>query len=169
VILASDVFHSQGSVERLLFGSLLTIGSTDHLVAAATTAAVVVAATLLGRRWLVTGFDADGARALGVRSPVADIILLGLIAALAVAALDAIGALLAAALLVVPAATTRLVVDRLPTWQLATVALVLVEGVVGLWLSVELNAPPGATIAVVGGVTFAAVAVARAGRVLATA
>jgi ABC-type Mn2+/Zn2+ transport system permease subunit len=164
VILASDVFHSQGSVERLLFGSLLLIDATDQAVAAAVGVAVLVTGALLGRRWLAAGFDRDSARALGARSPLPDLLLLALVAASAVAALDAIGALLCTALLVVPAATTRLLVDRLGTWQLATVALVIVEGIVGLWLSVQTNAPPGATIAVVGGVVFAVVALGRAGR-----
>jgi ABC-type Mn2+/Zn2+ transport system permease subunit len=163
VILASDVFHSGGSVERLLFGSLLLIDRTDQLVAAAVAVAVLAAGALLGRRWLASGFDRDGARALGARSPLPDLLLLALVAASAVAALDAIGALLATALLVVPAATTRLLVDRLAAWQLATVALVVAEGTAGLWLSVETNAPPGATIAVVGGVVFALVALGRAG------
>jgi ABC-type Mn2+/Zn2+ transport system permease subunit len=162
VILASDVFHSGGSVERLLFGSLLLIDSTDQLVAAAVAVAVLVAGALLGRRWLAAGFDRDSTRALGARSPLPDLLLLALVAASAVAALDAIGALLATSLLVVPAATTRLVVDRLGRWQLATVALVIAEGTVGLWVSVETNAPPGATIAVVGGVVFAMVALGRA-------
>src|SRR5215210_2699230 len=58
--------------------------------------------------------------------------------ALAVAASAA--ALLATALSVVPAATTRLVCDRRGPWQLATVALVMAEGVAGLWASVQLNA-----------------------------
>jgi ABC-type Zn uptake system ZnuABC Zn-binding protein ZnuA len=35
------------------------------------------------------------------------------------------------------------------------VALAAVEGVAGLWLSVEVNAPPGATIAVLAGAVFA--------------
>jgi ABC-type Mn2+/Zn2+ transport system permease subunit len=164
VILASDVFHSQGSVERLLFGSLLLIDRTDQLVAAAVGVAVVIVSAVLGRRWLAAGFDRDSARALGARSPLPDLLLLALVAASAVAALDAIGALLSTALLVVPAATTRLLIDRLRTWQLATVALVMVEGIIGLWLSVQTNAPPGATIAVVGGAVFALVALGRAGR-----
>jgi ABC-type Zn uptake system ZnuABC Zn-binding protein ZnuA/ABC-type Mn2+/Zn2+ transport system permease subunit len=162
VILASDVFHSQGSVERLLFGSLLVISGTDQIVAAVAGAGVVLAGVLLGRHWLASGFDREGARALGARSAVPDAVLLVLVAATAVAALDAIGALLATALLVVPAATTRLLVDRMLPWQLATVGLVLAEGIAGLWLSVEVNAPPGATIAVLGGAVFGVVALARA-------
>ena len=80
----------------------------------------------------------------------------------AVATLSAVGALLATALLVVPAATTRLLSSRIPTWQLATVALAAAEGTLGIWLAVELNAPPGATIAVVAGAAFALVAIATA-------
>jgi ABC-type Mn2+/Zn2+ transport system permease subunit len=169
VILASDVFHSQGSVERLLFGSLLLIDSTDQIVAAVVAVLTIAVGAVLGRRWLAHGFDRDSARSLGARSPLPDLLLLALVAASAVAALDAIGALLATALLVVPAATTRLFLDRLRTWQLATVALVIVEGVFGLWLSVEVNAPPGATIAVVGGGVFALVALGRAAHTRAAA
>ncbi|WP_155892260.1 metal ABC transporter permease [Conexibacter woesei] len=169
VILASDVFHSQGSVERLLFGSLLLVDRTDQVVAAVVGVAAVGIGALLGRRWLASGFDREGARSLGARSRVPDLLLLALVAASAVAALDAIGALLSTALLVVPAATTRLVVDRMRVWQAATVALVAVEGVFGLYLSVETNAPPGATIAVVGGVVFGLVAAARLVRVHALA
>ncbi|MGI8624518.1 MAG: metal ABC transporter solute-binding protein, Zn/Mn family, partial [Solirubrobacteraceae bacterium] len=102
-----------------------------------------------------------GARALGARSVLPDLAFLALIAAAAVAALDAIGALLATAMLVAPAATARLVCHRLGRWQAATAGLAFAQGVVGLGLSVELNAPPGATIAVVGGVVFALVALGR--------
>ena len=48
------------------------------------------------------------------------------------------------------------------SWQLASVALVAVEGTAGLWLSVKTDAPPGATIACVSGAVFVLVAVGRA-------
>jgi ABC-type Zn uptake system ZnuABC Zn-binding protein ZnuA/ABC-type Mn2+/Zn2+ transport system permease subunit len=162
VILASDVFQSGSQVDALLFGSLLVVGTDDIVLAAAASVLALGASLALGRRWLAIGFDPDGAGSLGLRSPAYDLVLLGLVAVTAVAALSIVGALLATALLVVPAATTRLWVDRLGAWQAATVALVAVEGVVGLWLSLETNAPPGATIAVVAGALFAAASVARA-------
>jgi zinc/manganese transport system substrate-binding protein len=164
VILASDVFHSAGSVETLLFGSLLLVDGGDYAFAAVSAAIVVVVGLVLEQRWLATGFDPSSAPALGARSAAPDIALLALVALVAVAALSTLGALLATALLVVPAATTRLVCSRLRPWQLATVALVAAEGVVGLWLSVQVNTPPGPAIAVLSGGVFAAVA---AGRVLA--
>lgn len=162
IVLASDVFHSAASVESLLFGSLLAIGPGDVRLAAAAALAVLTASLLLGTRWLATGFDPAAARALGMRSALPDTLLLVLVALAAVAVLSAVGALLASALLVVPAATTRLLSSRVTAWQLATVALAAVEGTLGLWLSVELNAPPGATIAVVAGTAFALVALGRA-------
>jgi ABC-type Mn2+/Zn2+ transport system permease subunit len=164
VILASDVFHSCASVERLLFGSSLAIGSSDVLLAAAAGVVVIGASAVLGERWLAAGFDPAAARALGARSPLPDALLLALVALVAVAALSAVGALLATALLVVPAATTRLLCARLRAWQAASVLLAAAEGAVGLWLSVELNAPPGPAIAVLGGVLFALAVLVRAVR-----
>jgi ABC-type Zn uptake system ZnuABC Zn-binding protein ZnuA/ABC-type Mn2+/Zn2+ transport system permease subunit len=161
VILASDVFHSGSNVETLLFGSLLVIDSGDIWFAAAASGVTIAATLLLEQRWLIAGFDSTVAASLGVRSAVPDALLLGLVALVAVAALSAVGALLATALLVVPAATTRLVCTRLRSWQLATVLLVFAEGGGGLWLSVKTNAPPGATIAVIGGGLFGLVATAR--------
>jgi zinc/manganese transport system substrate-binding protein len=55
----------------------------------------------------------------------------------------------------VPAATVRLWTQRLPVWQLGSVALAAAQGIAGLWLSVELNTPPGPTVAVMGGCLFA--------------
>jgi ABC-type Mn2+/Zn2+ transport system permease subunit len=162
VVLASDVFHASASVETLLFGSLLAIGPDDVQLALAVALLVLLGSWLLGERWLLAGFDPDAARALGLRAAVADVALLALVALAAVAVRSAVGALLASALLVVPAATARLLTRRLVPWQLATVLLAAGEGVVGLSLAVELNAPPGATIAVVAGAVFAVVAVLRA-------
>jgi ABC-type Zn uptake system ZnuABC Zn-binding protein ZnuA/ABC-type Mn2+/Zn2+ transport system permease subunit len=161
VILASDVFHSAGNVETLLFGSLLLVDSGDLVFAAVATAIVLAGAFVLEQRWLAAGFDPGSARGLGARSALPDGVLLALVALVAVAALSTLGALLATAILVVPAATTRLVLTRMRSWQLATVALVAAEGIAGLWLSVQTNAPPGAAIAVLAGGVFALVAVAR--------
>jgi ABC-type Zn uptake system ZnuABC Zn-binding protein ZnuA/ABC-type Mn2+/Zn2+ transport system permease subunit len=162
VLLSSDVFHSSAGVDQLLFGSLLLTGPQDLALAAGASLAALLGTAALGPRWLAHGFDAAAARAQGLRSPLPDAVLLALVALAAVAALRIAGALLATALIVVPAATTRLLFDRVLAWQAATVALVVAEGVVGLWVSVQVNAPPGPAIAVLAGALFAVVAVARA-------
>jgi ABC-type Zn uptake system ZnuABC Zn-binding protein ZnuA/ABC-type Mn2+/Zn2+ transport system permease subunit len=161
VVLASDVFASGASVETLLFGSLLLTDRTDLALAALASALALLATATAGRAWLATGFDPGATWALGLRSPWPDALLLTLVALATTAALTTVGALLTTALFVVPAATVRLLTDRLRAWQVGSVALVLVEGIAGLWLSVRTDAPPGAAIAVLAGAAFAVVAVAR--------
>ena len=113
VILASNVFHSGSEVDTLLFGSLFAIAGRD----------LVFAARRLDRRaarharcsaragWPPASIR-SAARAVGARSRLPDLALLVLVGFAAVAALAAVGALLATALLVVPAVTTRLWTDR---------------------------------------------------------
>ncbi|WP_051472079.1 metal ABC transporter solute-binding protein, Zn/Mn family [Patulibacter minatonensis] len=155
VVLASDAFPRAANVTSLLFGSLLVISDRDLVIAGAVSVFVLGASVLLGPRWLAVGFDRAGARSTGVRAGGPDALLLLLVAVVAVATLSAVGSLLAAAVMVMPAAATRPWVRRLRAWQLSTVALTAVQGVCGLWLSARTNAPPGATIAVLAGATFA--------------
>ncbi|HEX6602661.1 MAG TPA: zinc ABC transporter substrate-binding protein, partial [Solirubrobacterales bacterium] len=163
VILASDVFASGSNVETLLFGSLLLVDGGDIALAAGVAAATVLASAAIGQHWLRSGFDpAAGAGAGGPDPRVFDAVLIALVALAGIAALTVVGALLVTALFVVPAITARLLTERLRSWQLLSVALVAVEGTAGLWLSVETNAPPGATIGCVAGGTFVLVAAGRA-------
>ncbi|MBK5231905.1 MAG: zinc ABC transporter substrate-binding protein [Thermoleophilia bacterium] len=155
VILASDVFGSGANVDTLLFGSLLAIDSGDIWLAAAAAVLAILTTLLLGHHWLAKGFDEDSAARLRSGSELFDTALLAVVAVTVVASLSAVGALLISALMVVPAATVRLFARRVRTLQLTTIALVILEGTFGLWLSVETNAPPGATIAVVSGAVFA--------------
>jgi len=162
VILASDVFHSGANVETLLFGSLLLIDGRDIALAAAAATASLGATVLFGRRWLAAGFDPTAAQSVGAGGPYLQVALLALIALATTAALSVIGALLVAALFVVPAATVRLLTSRMMSWQIGSVALAALEGTAGLWLSVKTDAPPGATIATLSGAVFALAVAARA-------
>ena len=143
VILASDVFHSGANVETLLFGSLLA--DRDARARARRGRERRRRSRrppLLGRRWLATGFDpsprARSACARRSRTRCCS----GRRRARRVAALAALGALLATAL---SSSRPRRRGSGRPPARLAArdVGLAAVEGVVGLWLSVEANVPPG--------------------------
>jgi len=162
VILASDVFSSGANIDTLLFGSLLSIDARDMLLAGAAAVISIVAVGLFSHHWLAKGFDAESAPSLKSASSAFDMVLLAVVAFTVIAALNAVGALLVSALIVLPAATVRMVTSRVNSMQIYTVLLVAAEGTVGLWLCVKTNAPPGATIAVVSGVVFTIVAIARA-------
>jgi ABC-type Mn2+/Zn2+ transport system permease subunit len=117
--------------------------------------AALAATAALARTWLATGFDPAGAAALGIRATRGDWLLLALLAVTVVAVLPAVGALLVSTLLVVPAATARLLTDSLGALLGTAVALAALEGVAGVLLAYHLDLPPGPAIAVIGGGGFA--------------
>jgi ABC-type Mn2+/Zn2+ transport system permease subunit len=162
VVLASDVFESGAAVDRLLFGTALGLGNSDLWIAACAAALAVAATVLLGRAWTAAGFDAPGAASIGLPVRTGDLLLLGLIAVAAVAALPAVGALLVASLFVVPAATARLLTNSVGTLLAAATAIAVAQGAVGLYVSLWLDVPPGPAVAVVGSSLYAFVALARA-------
>jgi ABC-type Mn2+/Zn2+ transport system permease subunit len=164
VVLASDVYQSGAEVDTLLFGSLIGLDERDLWLTALAAAAAPALDAALRRHWLGTGFDPGSARALGLRPVVADRLLLAGVAAAAVVAIDAVGALLVTVVLVVPAATARLVTDRLAPLQAGAVALAAVEGVAAVALADALNLGAGPTMAVLGGAVFAVVASVTARR-----
>lgn len=158
VILASDVYESGSEVDQLLFGSLLAIGP-DELWTGALVLAVTLIATATARRtWISRGFDGGSGGA-------ADVILMIVLAAAVVATIDAVGALLVSAILVLPAATARLFARSVAQLELAAIAIAVVVGTSGLLIAFELDAPPGASIATLAGIVFAlAVGVSRLGQ-----
>ena len=162
VILASDVFESGSRVDSLLFGSLLAIGPGDVAAAAVAATGALLATLALGPAWLASGFDREGARALGAPVGAADALLLVLVGAAVVSALPAVGALLTASIFIVPAATARLFSGSVRGLLLGSVALALAEGVAGAYVALWLDAPPGPAVAVVAGGVFAAAALTRA-------
>jgi manganese/iron transport system permease protein len=158
-VLASDVFRSGAGVDRLLVGSLIALRPHDLWLTGAALVAVLVVEALARRSWLAAGMDPDGARALGVRTGAADLVLLVAVAGAAVVALDAVGALLVSVVLVVPAATVRLVAPSVGALRAGAVVLGAVEAVAGLTLAWALDVGPGPALAVLAGAVFAVVAV----------
>ena len=158
VVLASDVFDSGAAVDRLLFGTLLGLGPADLALASATAVLAAAASVGLGRAWSAIAFDPDSAVALGLPARPADLLLLALVAVAAVAAIPAVGALLVAAVYVLPGAAARLVTRTVPTLLACSVALAAGEGVAGLYAAYWLDLPPGPPVAVLGSLVYAALA-----------
>lgn len=161
-VLASDVYPAGVGVDRLLFGSLLGLTDQDLWLAVGVAAGALALSAAFGRTWLATGFEPQTAGALGVSRARGDWALLGGLAVAVVAMLPAVGALLAATLLVLPAATARLVARSVPQLLLGSVALGAAEGVVALWLAFELDLPPGPVLALLSGGVFAVVRTTQA-------
>jgi len=148
VVLASDVFESGGAVDRLLFGTLLGLETADLVLSAAIVA--------LAAQVRPSVSDATAARA--------DFLLLALVAVAAVAAIPAVGALLVAAIYVLPGAAARLVARTIPALLAWSLAIALAEGLLGLYAAYWLDLPPGPPIAVLGALTYALLALGVSAR-----
>jgi ABC-type Mn2+/Zn2+ transport system permease subunit len=164
IVLASDVFDSGAAVDRLLFGTAIGLGGEDLWVAGLAAALAVGATLLLGRAWTAAAFDPAAATSSGLPVRPTDLLLLGLVALSAVAALPAVGALLVTSLFVVPAATGRLLSRSVRGLLVASVLLAAVQGATGLYVSLWLDVPPGPAVGIVGATIYATVALALAAR-----
>lgn len=148
-----DLFH-------VLFGNPLGISSWDLALTGAS-AAVVVAAVVIGfRTFQAWCFDADTARAAGMRTTVVHYVFTVVLAAAIVAALQAVGVILVIALLVTPGATAQLLTSRLHTMMLVAVGCGLVASVGGLYASLLVDVASGPAMVLVASALFAVAVVA---------
>ena len=155
------------AIQGLLFGDILGLTNGDLWLAAALVAVSGAALWVLHGRLLAVGFDRDGALALGVRPWPVDVALLLLIAASIVVAVQGLGNLLVVALLVAPAAAARLVAHRAAPMMGASVAIAIVSGCSGLYVSYHAGTAAGASVAgmlVIAYLAAAASAAVRTGR-----
>ncbi len=150
-------------VDRLLFGSLLAVSRGDVLLGVVAAGVSVGVLIPMMPRLTATTFDGAWAGPAGAREQRTASIVLVLVSLVVVCALPAVGSLLVSALLVVPAATARLLVTRLGPMLAWTTGLCVVETICGLLAAWSLDLPPGAAIAAVAGLAFGLVAGMRAG------
>lgn len=154
-VLLTTTFGLSTPVEAVLFGSLLAIADADVLRAAIVAAVTVVVVGLFARRLQSITFDRRWSAAAGAHPGPVEALLLGLIAGTVVVALPVVGSLLVSGLLVLPAATARLVVSNVFAMLAVSVCLCAADVVLGLVISREINAPPGAVICAAAGLLFA--------------
>lgn len=136
-----------------LFGSILAVRPADLWIVGGIAVVTIVTGPLWGR-WAYATFDRDLARADGLPVQRDDYVLSVLLAVTIVAAVKIVGIVLAAAFLVIPAATARLVTS---TFSAMTVGSLFVGGttaVGGLAFSYAFDIPSGATIILVQAVAF---------------
>jgi ABC-type Mn2+/Zn2+ transport system permease subunit len=131
----------------LLFGDVLGLSTADLAVGVLVAALLAVLLTVFHGRLLAVGFDRESAARLGVRPGLVELLLLVLLGLALVVVVPALGNLLAAAILIGPAATARLVTRRVPSMLAVAVLLAIGCGLAGLEASYQLSTASGATIA----------------------
>lgn len=144
----------------LLVGNILGAGWDDLLVMGVLTAVVLTAMLVWFQELKFAAYDPEMAELSGVPVTLVRVGMLVLIALATVVAFRLVGVILAVAMLVTPATSATLLVNRLSLAMVLSVVFGVVSTVVGLYLSFYLNLAAGPSIVLVSvgivGVTWVA-------------
>jgi manganese/iron transport system permease protein len=138
-----------GSLQQFLFGSIVGIPTSDLYVVGVTGLVVLAVLFALHKELVTISLDRESARALGVPVFALDLVLYVLITLAVVISVQTIGNILVLALLVTPAATARLLTDRLGTMMAIAPAVGGTCALIGVYVSWSWDLPTGGTIVLV--------------------
>lgn len=146
----------QAGLESFLFGKTSGMLLEDVMWIAGLAVVSLIVTGLLLKELRVVAFDIEFARVQGWPTWTIDMILMLLIALAVVLGLPAVGALLVAALLVIPAAAARFWTNRLTTMLILAGIIGAFAGAAGTFVSIPLSkAPTGPLIIVAAAAVFA--------------
>jgi len=149
---------------HFLLGQITTVSEADLWLDLGLAAGAAAAIWFLFGDLLGATFDEDHARQVGIPVGPLKTGLLVLLSIAIVISLQTVGLLLSVALLVIPAATARLVTQRVASMSILAVLLGVGASLFGLTLAYHLATPAGATISLVSAAILALVAMATAPR-----
>lgn len=138
----------------VVYGEPLASRPDSLALAAGLLGFTLLVGTLVYRPLLVSTFDPVHARVCGVPTRALHVGLLALVAIATVAALRAVGIVLAIAFFITPGATALLFARRLPAVLLGAAAIAASEALLGMALAVWLDVSPAGVTAALGLVVF---------------
>lgn len=137
-----------------LFGSILTVTPADLKIIALLTAAVLVAVVLFFKEFQLLSFDLDMAEALGLPARALSFAMLLLVSLTIVVSMEAVGVMLAFALVVIPASAAHQITYSYRALFLLSILFGNVSCFLGLVLSYYFDLPSGATIVLTAAALF---------------
>ena len=136
-------------LDHILFGHMLGVGWDDVRETGLIAGFALLAVLARRRDLLLFAFDPQHARAVGLPTWLLHYGLLAIIALVVVGALEAVGLILAIALLIGPGATAHLLTDRFDRMILVSIGTAVLAAAGGVVLSFHLDADPASSIVVV--------------------
>lgn len=158
VVLVSRVQSYTADLSAFLFGRILAVDWAELVQTLVVAVIVLTTLVALRKELLLRAFDPDGAAAMGYRVDILDLVLNVLVALVVVAAVKAVGTVLVIALIIVPAATARLLTDRVASMTAVSCGLGALGGWLGLAISYDVSIERGVRLA--SGATIVVVLVA---------
>ncbi|GAB1487770.1 metal ABC transporter permease [Opitutaceae bacterium] len=158
-LLLISLFPSRVDLKSIIFGNILGIATADVIQVLIVSAVCLVTLAFKWRDLMLFCFDANQARALGLNVGFLHVLLLLLLSATAVAALQAVGAMLVVAVLVTPGATAYLLTDKFGSMLLIGSAFGTVTSFVGAYASYFFDGATGGCIVTLQALLFLVVLV----------
>lgn len=149
-----SVFPTNVRIQTILFGNLLGISTADLMQVAIIGVICIIAFAVKWKDLLIYCFDPSHARAIGLNVSGLHLLLLVLLSLSAVAALQAVGALLVVAMLITPGATAQLLTQKFARMLLIAPLLAALACAGGAYISYFLNGSTGGAIVVIQTVLF---------------
>lgn len=156
VVLISRVRKFTRNFEAALFGNILGVTGDDLMVIGGVSLLSALVILVLYKQLLFTTFDPEVARVYGVPVEWVDTAFALVLAATIVVSMQVLGVMLIVAAIVIPAATARLLTHSFHRLVFSSIAIGILCGVGGMYLSFSSNASSGATIVLFAAAVFAA-------------
>ena len=148
--------QARKSIEAVLFGSVLGGSWVDIIAITSVAVAVFLVVLLAYRKLLYATFDPQVAVVSGERVAFIEVMLMVMLSVTILVTMRVIGTLLISALLVIPAATARMITNSFARMLMLSPVFGAVSCLVGMNLSYHLDTSAGATIILVSAAGFTA-------------
>lgn len=148
--------QARKSIEAVLFGSVLGVSWVDIIAITLVAVAVFLVVLLAYRKLLYATFDPQVAVVSGERVAFIEVMLMVMLSVTILVTMRVIGTLLISALLVIPAATARMITNSFARMLMLSPVFGAVSCLVGMNLSYHLDTSAGATIILVSAAGFTA-------------
>lgn len=133
---------AQSGLDKFIFGSAASILPGDVMILSVVCCLLTLLALLLFKEFAMVTFDSLYAKSIGLPAGRLDLLLMGMIALIVIAGLQAVGVVLMVAMLITPAATARLYTDRLAVMVGLSVLFGAASGAAGTFLSAQYEKMP---------------------------
>ena len=148
--------QARKSIEAVLFGSVLGVSWVDVAAILAVSLAVGAIVLFAYRAFLFATFDPQVATVSGERVAAIEVMLMVMLSVTILVTMRVIGTLLISALLVIPAATARMITNSFSRMLMLSPMIGAMCCLVGMNLSYHLDTSAGATIILVAAAVFTA-------------
>jgi manganese/iron transport system permease protein len=145
-LLMASIWPTSVSIQTIVLGNILAISDEDVMQVAIIAAVSLAILAFIWKDLMVTFFDENHARSIGINTGLLKIVFFTLLSACTVAALQTVGACLVIAMVVTPGATAYLLTDRFGRLILIAIGLGIGTSFVGAYLSYFVDGATGGVI-----------------------